>query len=185
MGSRVPDPRLLQIIERLRASRFSDLEGARLAAVVPVSERLLNQIVASTLPPTLPVRDLHISPQRGNRMTVRARLARVDFLPPINVHVIIERQPEPPDGPLVLRLLTFPGLVSLLGAALPLATLLPPGVRMEKDRIFVDVRTLAERQGLGDLLPLLAGLRVTTDEGKLIVEIEGGVAPRPPSQNTE
>ena len=156
-----------------------------MAAVVPVSERLLNQVVGSALPPTLPVRDLHISPQRGDRLIVRARLARVDFLPPVNITVVIERQPELPDGPLVLRMMTFPGLISLIGAALPIATMLPPGVRIERDRIFVDVRAVAERQGFGDLLPLFAGLRVTTDDGKLILEVEVGVAPRTPPQNSE
>jgi hypothetical protein len=168
----VPDPRLLPVLERLRASRFSDLRGARLTASIPIAGRLLNEIVGAALPPSLPVRDLHLQPHPGNRIGVRARLARVDFLPPLNVTAAIERQPELPDGPLVLRLLTFPGLISLLGAALPLASKLPPGVRLDRDRVYVDLKAMAERQGYGDLLPLVAGIRLTTGEDSLIVELD-------------
>jgi hypothetical protein len=168
----VTDPRLLRIVEQLRASRFADLAGSRVSASIPVSERLLNEILAAAMPPSVPVSVLSIRPQKGNRLAVRARLSRVDFLPPINLTVEIERQPELPDSPLVLRLISFPGLMALAGAALPIASMLPPGVRMEKDRLHVDVRALLERQGYGDLLAFVASLRITTDEGKLIVELD-------------
>ena len=164
------DPRLVRIFEQLRASRFADLAGARVSASIPVSERLLNELVASAIPPSVPVRDVTIQPRRGDRFSVRARLARVDFLPPINITVAIERQPELPDSPLVLRLTAFPGLI--IGAAFPIASKLPPGIRMDKDRVLVDLKTLAESQGYADLLTLVEKVRLTTDEGRLIVELE-------------
>ena len=39
----VDDPRLLQILEQLRASRFAEIKGARASFSIPVSERLLNE----------------------------------------------------------------------------------------------------------------------------------------------
>lgn len=166
------DPRLLRIVEQLRASRFADLGGMRLGASIPIAESLLNDVVTALLPPSAHVAGLSVHPQRGNRIAVRAKLARVEFLPPLNVTLEIERQPELPDGPLVLRLLSLPGLISLLGPSLPVAARLPPGVRMDKDRIYVDLKALADSQGLADLLPLLSQIRIVTDDGKLIVELD-------------
>ena len=166
------DPRLVRIFEQLRASRFADLAGARVSASIPVSERLLNELVVSAIPPSVPVRDVTIQPRRGDRFSVRARLARIDFLPPITITVAIERQPELPDSPLVLRLTSFPGLITMIGAAFPIASKLPPGIRMDKDRVLVDLKTLAESHGYADLLTLVEKVRLTTDEGKLIVALE-------------
>ena len=59
---------------RQRASGFEDLRGADVSATVPVSERLLNEIVQEAMPPSAPVRDIHITPQAGDRFLVRARL---------------------------------------------------------------------------------------------------------------
>jgi hypothetical protein len=168
----VSDPRLVRILEQLRASRFTDLAGARVSASIPVSGRLLTELVASSIPPAAPLRDVTIHPQRGDRFSVRARLTRVDFLPPLKITAAIERQPELPDSPLVLRLGSFPGLIAMIGAALPIASKLPPGIRMDGDRVLVDLKTLAECQGYADLLSLIETIRLTTDEGRLIVEVE-------------
>ena len=158
----------------MRASGFGDLQGARISASIPVSERLLNALVAVSLPPNAKVRDLSVHPQDGNRFTVRVKLP-VDFLPPVSLNVQIERQPEAPDSPLVLRLMTLGGLFSLIGPALPIASYLPPGVRLEKDRLHVDLRVLAERHGYGDLLQLVRTVRISTEAGRLMIEVGAGV----------
>ena len=46
------DPRLLQILEQLRASRFAEIKGAHASFSIPVSERLLNEVIAATMPST-------------------------------------------------------------------------------------------------------------------------------------
>jgi hypothetical protein len=171
----VPDPRLVRILEQLRATRFTDLNGARIAASIPISERVLNELVAVSVPPSAPVRDVTIRPQAGDRFAVRARLTRFDFLPAINLTVVIERQAELPDSPLVLRLLSVPGLIAMVGAAASIASKLPPGIRMDKDCVLVDLKTLAERQGYADLLQLIRSVRVRTDDGRMIVEVDAGV----------
>ena len=143
-----------------------------MTASIPVSERLLNEVVAAAIPPSVPVRDVAVHPKNGNRLVLRAKPARLDFLPSLNVTVAIEQQPALPDSPLVLRLLTFPGLIALIGAAFPFASRLPRGVRMERDRVYVDLKSLLEHQGYGDLVPLITSLRITTDEGNLTVDVE-------------
>ena len=126
----MPDPRILRIVEQLRASRFADLKGASATLSFPVPERLLNEFVTALLPPSAPVRQVPVRPQAAHRRSVRARLSKVEFLPPVTVTLAIEQQPRLPDTPLVLRILSLPGLLSLAGSAMSMSTALPPGIRL-------------------------------------------------------
>ena len=168
----MPNPRLVRVLEGLRASRFAELRGARASLSVPIPERLLHELVASALPAGAPVREVAVQPQNGNRLAVRARLAGVDFLPAITVTLEIERQPELPDSPLVLRVLSLPGLLSLAGAAVSFASILPPGIRLDNGRLFVDIRVLLQRHGYDEVVALLHAVRITTSGGTLVADLE-------------
>ena len=167
----MPDPRLLRILEQLRASRFADVKGARFSAQVPVGERLLNEIVHALLPPGAPVKDLHIRPQAGNMLAVRARAARLEFLPPVTITLQIEQQPQLPDTPLVVRILSLPGLLSVAGSLLS-PNSLPAGVRLDRERVVVDVRQLIERQGYGEVVPFIERLHVRSEEKQLLLDAD-------------
>lgn len=167
----MPDSGLRRALEQLRATRFAEIKGARLSLSIPVAERLLNELVGAALPPSLPVRDVTIRPRASNTLQVRARVAKLDFLPPVTLTLDIDQQPRLPDTPLGLRLRTFPGLAALAGPLLSQKPF-PPGVRLEGDRLFVDVAQLLDRAGLGDFVPLIERLHVATDEGRLIVEVD-------------
>jgi hypothetical protein len=169
------DSPLTRALEQLRRSRFADLRGARVSVSIPIAQRLLNELVIAALPPAAPVRDLTVTPRPSNLIDVRARVAKLDFLPPIKVTLEIEQQPRLPDTPLGLRLRSFPGLTALAGSLLS-PTALPPGVRLDGDHLFVDVRQLLERAGYGDLVPLIERLHVASDEGRLIVEADARVS---------
>ena len=166
----MPDPRLLRLFEQLRAARFADVKGARVTAAVPVGERLLNEVVSTLLPPTAPVRDLLIRPLAANRIAVRARASRLEFLPPVTINLQIEQQPQLPNVPLVLRIMSMPGLLSLAGSLLA-PNSFPPGIRLERDRVLVDVRTLLERNGAADLVSMAERVNITSEEGRLLVEL--------------
>jgi hypothetical protein len=170
----VADPRLTRILEQLRASRFADVKGSRLSLAIPIGERLLNDIVAASLPPSLPVRDLTIRPRPANIIQVKARVAKFDFLPPVTVTLEIDQQPRLPDVPLGLRLRSFPGLTSIAGSVLP-PDKLPPGVRLDGERLFVDLRELLDRAGYGDLVPLIERVHVASEDGRLLVEVDARV----------
>jgi hypothetical protein len=167
----MPAPALARLFADLRRSRFSDLHGARVSAFVPVPERLLNDFLAAAMPASAPVRDVSVHPAAGNRFVVRARIARASFVPPLSLTAEIVRQPDPPDGPLVLRISALPGLVALAGAAASLAAVLPAGVRLEGQHLLVDIRVLLERAGYGEVLSFLDTLRITTEDGTVLVEV--------------
>jgi hypothetical protein len=166
---------LIRLLGELRASQFAALAGARVSASVPIPEALLNELVTAAIPAGGPVRDLSLHPKAGNRIAVRAKLARADFLPPVTLTAEIERQPDLPDGPLVLRILSLPGLMALAGAAMSMASVLPQGVRMENQRLLVDLPVLLERRGYGEVLPFLESIHVKTEEGRVLVDVTARV----------
>ena len=169
----MPDP-LRQVLEQLRAARFAEIRGARLSVSIPIGERLLNELVTAALPASLPVRDLAVRPRASNTLQVRARVAKLDFLPPVTLTFDIDQQPRLPDTPLGLRLRTFPGLTAIAGPLLSQKTL-PPGIRLDGDRLFVDLGPLLERAGYGDVVPLIERLHLATEEGRLLVEADARV----------
>ena len=170
----MPGPALQRALEQLRATRFAEIKGARLSLSIPIAERLLDELVGAILPPNLPVREVTVRPRASNTLQVRARIAKLDFLPPVTLTFDIDQQPRVPDTPLGLRLRTVPGLAALAGPIL-VQKALPPGFRLDGDRLFIDVAQLLERAGLADLVPLIERLHVATEEGQLLVEIDARV----------
>src|SRR5688572_6628653 len=67
----VPNPDLLVLLRSLQATQFRDLAGAQFTARVPVAERLINELVALTLPINVPIREARVHPETGDRFSVR------------------------------------------------------------------------------------------------------------------
>ena len=168
-------PDVLAILQSLRSTGFRDLSDARLSATVPVSERLIDQVVAATLPTSLPVREVHVHPENGNAFAVRLT-PRSAFLPSLTLRLTIHRQPSLPESPvLVLRLATMGGLLGLAAAALPIAQMLPPGVRLDGEYVHVDLQAIAAQHGFDDVLRFVRAIRVTTDHGRAVLHVDAAV----------
>ena len=168
----MPNQSFLEILRHLQTTGFRDLGGTRISGTVPVSERLINEIVASAVRTDGPVREVRIHPTPGNALSVRV-VPRASLLPAITVRLEIERQPELPASPvLILRMATMGGLLGLAGAALPIAGMLPPGVGLEGDRIVVDVRAIAADRGAADVLKYVTGLQLHTEEGRAVLHVD-------------
>ena len=164
-----------EILHGLRATRFRDLSGTTFSAEIYVSERLINEAISGSMRPGGPVREIRVQPLAGNAFAVRL-VPRASLLPSITLRVEIDRQAELPSSPvLVLRLATLGGLLGLAGSALPLGTLMPPGVRLQGDRILVDLRAIAADHGAADFMEHLRQLRVNTDDGRVVLQVEVGV----------
>jgi hypothetical protein len=164
-----------KLLEDLRAARFAGIQGARVALSIPIAERLLNDALALALPPTLPVRNLSVKPLANNQLSVSGSVTNAPFLPPLALTFEIDVQPTAPDWRLRLRMLSLPGLLSMAGSLFKLDTMLPPGVRLEGQRVVVDIRALLEQRGFGDLLPHVDAIRVRSEAGRVVVELEAVV----------
>ena len=97
-------------------------------------------------------------------------LAKPSFLPPINIDVLIERQPLLPESPvLVLKLAGIGGLTRFVGPAAAFLNVLPPGIRMTGDLVHVDLAAFLQQHGLAFVLPLVEEVRLNTDDGAVRV----------------
>jgi hypothetical protein len=162
------------ILQQLQASQFRDLAGSHIDATVPISEGLVNAALEAFLPPEAPVRNVAIRPETGDRFSVRI-VPKMSLLPAITLKLVIEEQPRLPESPvLVLRMATLSGLFGLAAGAL--SGMLPPGVRLEGERILVDLRMLAEQQGQGRILDYLTKLHVRTEQGRIVLLVAGSIA---------
>jgi len=119
------------------------------------------------------VRELHVKPQADDRFAVSARVGSSSWLPAINLGVVIDRQPDLPSSPVLVLRLETSGLSVLAAAALRFLTSLPPGIRVEADRIFVDVAKLLDARGLGRYLAYVNELRVNAVDGAVVIFIRG------------
>jgi len=166
---------LSQLVERLRASGFRDMAGTRIAARVPIAESLLNELIAGWLPESGAIKQLTLHPQPNDRLGLRVKLARPEVLPPITATLVIERQPELPYKPtLAVRLSGLPGLMVLAGPSL-LGAMLPPGMRLDGGLLTIDLEALLAKHGQGDLLAYLDRLRVNSEAGRLVLEVDAKV----------
>ena len=167
------DERLVELFRRQQAAGFEDVRGAEASLTLPVSERLLNEAISESLPDSAPVRELYVKPQAGDRFGVRARVGSSPWLPAINLGLVIDRQPDLPASPVLVLRLETSALSALAGVALRFLNALPPGIRVEADRIFVDVAKLLEARGFGRYLAYVNELRVNTVDGAVVIFVRG------------
>jgi hypothetical protein len=169
------DERFVRLLRRQLADGFSDLRGAEAAVTIPVTEKLLNEILAESLPQSAAIRDLHVTPLASDRFTVRARLGSSTLLPPLKLTLAIDRQPDLPASPVLILRLEATGLMALAGPVLRLLNAMPEGIRVKDDRIHVDLRALAERYRLDMYFDHLDEIRVSSIEGSLGLAIRGRI----------
>lgn len=164
-----------RLFQHLRATNFDELAGTHVHATIPIAGTLVNAFIRDTMPRTLPVRDVAVTPEDGNRLSVRV-VPKAMFVPALTLKLVIEKQPEIPTSPvLVLRLGTMPALLGLAGAAFPLAQVLPPGIRLQGEVILVDLQEMARHHGFEQVFGHLRQVRVTTERGRLLIELDAGV----------
>jgi hypothetical protein len=167
------DPRLAAVLARLQATRYADLSGSEAYTVIRIGDGLLNEAVAAFAASAPAVRTVTIHARGGNLIDVQLKLAKPAFLPAISLTLEIERQPQLPQHPeIVLRVVGLGGLMRLAGPSIRSSGALPPGLRLEGERLYVDVRHLLQTQGRADLLDFAEQLQVVTENGRLVVAIQ-------------
>ena len=171
------DPGLHALIQRQQAAGFPGLAGSEMHATIRISAQLLNEAIAGYLGSvSAPIRGLTVSPHAGNRIEVRIDPGRA-FLPTITLTLVIDRQPQLPADPvLVLRLTGGAAMLRLAGPIVSNLALLPAGIRLEGDRLLVDVRALLQPYDSARLGELARAIEVATLDGALVLFVHAAVA---------
>ena len=172
-------PVILDLLQRQQRDGFRDFAGTQLAATIPISDRLINELIASSLPSGGKVREIVVQAEEGNRVTAKVRVSASNLFPAIPVTLAIEEQPTLPEQPLLgLRLVQASGFVAMAASALPSMVTLPPGITLEGDRIRLDIRLLLAERHMEDLLEHLTELRVNTRAGAIVLDVRARINPK-------
>ena len=75
-------PVILDLLHRQRRAGFPDFGGAEFSATIPISDRLINELIAGLLPTGGKVREVQVQTEAGNRLTARIRLSGPTFFQP-------------------------------------------------------------------------------------------------------
>ena len=169
------DARLSELIAHQQAIRFAGLSGSEARATIRIAGPVLKDAVtiflASAAAPA--VADVTITPLAANHIGVRLKLAKPAFLPSLNLTLAIERQPQLPHSPeLILRMTGAGGMMRLAGPAISSFGALPVGVRLEGDRMILDLRAILQTQGKAELLDFAEQLQVLSEEGTIVILVQ-------------
>src|SRR3982751_4541709 len=81
---------LLDLIAQQQQVAFADVAGTEGQGAFRVTDRLLNQVIATELQRARVLREVEVHALDSDRLRVRLVLAKPSFLPPLNVSVTIE-----------------------------------------------------------------------------------------------
>jgi hypothetical protein len=164
-----------ELLAHLQSSAFADLAGTHVSARVPVSRALVNQLIARALQarqPPPPVRRIDIRPYEGDQLDAIVTVT-LPFVPPLKVAIAIDRQPEFPSSPvLVFRWSLLGGVGQFFSRIIGPHQKLPPGVRLDGDRVLVDIPAAAAGTPAAPLLSYVRALEVHSVQDRLVVMMD-------------
>jgi hypothetical protein len=167
-------PSPLDPLRDLFGTQLEDLTGGVVSGELPLMAEVVNRLIARKLATAnAPVTAAVVEPLDADAFSVHLHLRGP--LPQLVIDARIDQQPRLPDDPTIGVRWTVRGLGPLAMFAAPLiakSKSLPPGLRLERDHLWVDVHELLRTQGLEDVVPWLTGVRVLTRERRFVIQFE-------------
>jgi hypothetical protein len=151
-----------------------ELAGATFAGDIPVPDRLVNRLIAERLAVTASrVSAARVHALEGDTFEAQVKVAGIALLPMLEIVARVERQPQPNDPILVFRWSTRSlGRLSMLGArVLSHFKVLPPGIRLDAERVTVHIPEILAAHGLTELLDYVTDLELHTRAGAFLLRI--------------
>ncbi len=154
------------IFQRIIGNDFADLAGLRAQASIPLSEQLVNEILAATLPGDGTIRSFYASIHADNRVSVDLK---TNLLPwRLHLRLKLDRSVDYAsfDSPKLRMWLENNRLVGRLGS---LFHALPEWARLYGNQLVVDLGVFAQTPRQRKLLELVKSVEVATEEGQVIL----------------
>jgi hypothetical protein len=153
---------------------LGEFGGSTLAGEIPVTEALVNRLLAQKLAQHAQIGSLRVQAQPNDSVAIQV-VPRARLMPPVNITARIERQPEFPANPVLLLRWSMPAagpLALFAGPMLSYFKAMPPGIRMDGDRVAVDLRELLRSRGLDEVVGFVRKLEVHTRPGGFVLRVE-------------
>jgi hypothetical protein len=154
-----------------------EFAGAKVSGEIPLSEDFVNRLLAERLADHPQISAARIQPHEGDVVAIQL-VPRVRMIPPLRIMARIERQPDFPRDPTLLLRWSMPAAGPLALFAAPILSYfkaMPSGIRLEGDRITVDVRELLRTRGLADVAGFIRALAIHTRPGGFVARFELGI----------
>jgi hypothetical protein len=168
---------LRDIIRQRTGVELRDVAGSMLTGEIPLSDALVNRMLAERLVHHAQVASVRVQAQQDDTVAIQV-VPRARLMPALNVTARIERQPEFPHHPLLLLRWSMPAAGPLALFAAPVLAYfkaMPPGIRMDGDRVAVDLRELLHSRGLDEVIAFIRKLEVHTRPGGYVLRFEAGI----------
>lgn len=166
----------LDRLRELAGNNFEQLAGARIGGELPLTDAVVNRAIAERVARSGgPVTGVSVHARDGDALDIELSLQGVPMVSTVPISARVDQQPLLPHSPVLGLTWSLAGLGALARIAGPFIARmrrLPPGIRIEGDRILVDIADLLRAQRLDDLLRHLAHLEVHTHDGRIIVQFE-------------
>lgn len=153
---------------------LGEIAGTTLAGEIPISDAIVNRFLARKLAQHAQIAALRVQAQPNDSIAIQV-VPRARLMPPLNITARIERQPEFPANPTLLLQWSMPaaGPLALLAApVLAYFKAMPTGIRMDGDRLAVDLRELLRSRGLDEAIAFVKKLELHTRAGGFVVRFE-------------
>jgi hypothetical protein len=155
-----------------------EFAGASASGEIPLSDDFINRLIAGRLANHPQISAVRIQAQEGDTIAIQV-VPRLRMMPPLRILARIERQPELPRHPFLLLRWTMPAAGPLALFAAPVLSYFkatPPGIRMDGDRVEIDLRALLRARGLEDVLGFIRALAIHTRPGGFVARFELGIS---------
>ena len=159
-------------VRRVSGIELAEISGALLAGEVPLSNALVNRLIAQRLQTMqLPFAGIRVEAHEGDNLTIVLPVPG-SLIPDVTIAARIEEQPQFPGQPVLGLRWTLPAMRALSLVAAPVLAYfkkLPSGIRVDGDRVAIDLGELLRSRGLGELMDYLTRVHVSTREGAIVV----------------
>lgn len=159
-----------EILQRLVRDHFSELAGLTLAASIPVPERLVNEIIGTSIRGNKNISYCRISISHQNRVSVNLKTPLWPW--PLELKLRLDRIVDFSRSPLIRAKLENKALLGRLGSFFKV---LPEGVHISGDQVVVDLGAFLHTPEQRRFLDLIKSAAIKTEEAKVIIDITAAV----------
>ena len=143
---------------------------------IPLSTAIVNRLIAQRMSAMQgPIGGVHVEAHDGQRLTITLSMRGQSLIPVVKIAARIEQQPVFPRPALLALRWSMPGLGPLARFASPALAYfkaMPRGIRIDGDRLSVDIVELLRAQELGELGDYITRLQIDTREGAFLVRFD-------------
>ncbi len=157
-----------KIFQRIIDHNFSDLQGTRIQASVPVPVSLINELIAVALQGNKTIAACQVAIHPQNRISANVKTTLLPWS--LNVKLKLDRSVDfgSFSSPKIRAWLENNILLGRLGA---LFNALPEGIKLYGEQLVIDIGRFLQTPEQRRMLDLVKAVDIGTEEGKMILDV--------------